>query len=139
MTGEAVGNVQETTARMVEQDGQFYKRWEDDWAAHIFRAHNEDADAWADKGAGGPEDEWEDDVELVWSDVTMICGFWAGSCRAIRCGAGMWVTVFTHVFGWHTVHKKCGPVPGGNSLAAEIFGCSMLIESMKKWADTCAC
>ena len=45
----------------------------------------------------------------------------------------MWVNVHTHARGWHTVHKKCELVPGGNSLDAEIWGCAMMIESMKKW------
>ena len=44
-----------------------------------------------------------------------------------------------HALRWHTVHKKCGPVFGGNSLDAEICGCSMLLESTKKWVDERVC
>ena len=29
--------------------------------------------------------------------------------------------------------KRCGPVPGTNSLDAERGGCAMLIESLKTW------
>ena len=33
----------------------------------------------------------------------------------------MWVSVFTHAVGWHTVHEKCEPVPKGSSLDANIW------------------
>ena len=56
--------------------------------------------------------EWEDGTDFKWSDVTGICGFLAGSCRAVGCGAGTWVKIFTQALGWHTVHKKCDPVLG---------------------------
>ena len=48
----------------------------------------------------------------------------------------MWPTFYTHALGWHTVHKKCELVVSGNSLDAEIWACEMMIESMKKWANT---
>ena len=41
----------------------------------FFREHDTEADAWTEKGARGPEEEWEDDVEVALSDVTGICGF----------------------------------------------------------------
>ena len=28
----------------------------------------------------GREDEWVDTVQVVWSEVTGLCGFWDGSC-----------------------------------------------------------
>ena len=55
------------------------------------------------------------------------------------CGASMWVKIFTPALGWHTLQKKNGLMLGGNSLDAEISGRSMLIESLKKWVDTCVC
>ena len=48
----------------------------------------------------------------------------------------MWLTFYTHARGWHTVHKKCEPVSGGNSLDAGIWACAMMFESMNKWGDT---
>ena len=79
---------------------------EDDWAAHIFREHNKEADAWSEKerrvrGKSGRLGE-----EVTWSDVTGIGGFWDGSCRTTGCGAGMWISVFTPALGWLTVHQK---------------------------------
>ena len=41
---------------------------EGDWAVHIFREHNKEADAGADKGARGLVD-----VDFAWSHVTGIC------------------------------------------------------------------
>ena len=35
------------------------RRRESDLAVHIFRAHNKDADAWAEQGAS-ENDRWED-------------------------------------------------------------------------------
>ena len=46
-----------------------------DWATHIFREHNEEADLWAAKGVQGREDEWVDTARVVWSEVTSLCGF----------------------------------------------------------------
>ena len=34
----------------------------------------------------------------------------------------MWLTLYTHALGWHTIHKKCEPVAGGKSLDAGILG-----------------
>ena len=48
--------------------------------------------SWAEKGAKGAEG-------VVLSDVTGICVFWDGSCRAFGCGAGMWVEVFAQALG----------------------------------------
>ena len=47
-----------------------------DWATHIFREHNTEADLWAGKGVKGQEDEWTDTVNVVWSEVMGLCGFW---------------------------------------------------------------
>ena len=80
--------------------------------------------------------EWEEDVEVASSDVTGMCGFWDGSCRH-------WVSIrsvaffFTGALDWHTVRVKCELVPGGNSLGAEIWTCSMLTVCLMKWVDYC--
>ena len=41
-----------------------------DWATHIFREHNKEADLRAAKGVKGREDEWVDTVHVAWSEVT---------------------------------------------------------------------
>ena len=44
----------------------------------------------------------------------------------------MLVKIFTHSLGMATIHKKCGLVPGQNSLDAEIAGCAMLMGNLDK-------
>ena len=41
------------------------------------------------------------------------------------------------LFGWSTFYKKFGPVPGVNSLDAELDGCGMLIDILCQWIDKC--
>ena len=106
---------------------------ETDWVVHILR----EAYAWAEQGAKIERSERVDERRMVFLHVTGICGFWDGSCWAAGCGAGMWLNVFTRALGWHNVHFKSEPVPGGNSLDAEIWVCSMTIVSMDKWIDKC--
>ena len=43
-----------------------------DWAIHIFREHNKEADASARKG------------NVVWSEVTGLYVVWDGSCVVLR-------------------------------------------------------
>ena len=102
---------------------------------HIFREHNTEADLWAGKGVKGQEDEWTDTVNVVWSEVTGLCGFWDGSCENGKCGAGIMIQAFTDALGWAPIHKKCGPVQGQNSLDAELGGCGMLMENLRQWID----
>ena len=45
-----------------------------DWAVHIFREHNKEADIWAGKGVKGREEEWTDAANVVLSEVTDLCG-----------------------------------------------------------------
>ena len=59
-----------------------------DWAVHIFREHNEEADFWAGKGVKGREEELSDIADVIWSGDAGLCGFWAGSCERGTCGAG---------------------------------------------------
>ena len=33
--------------------------------------------------------------------------------------------------------KRCGLVPGNNSLVAEMGGCGMLMENLRQWIDKC--
>ena len=46
-----------------------------DWATHIFREQKEETHLWAAKGVKGREDEWVDTPNVVWSEVTGLCGF----------------------------------------------------------------
>ena len=51
-----------------------------DWATHIFRKHNKEADLCAAAGVMGREDERADTAHVVRSEVTGLCGFLDGSC-----------------------------------------------------------
>ena len=62
------------------------------------------------KGVRGLVEEWEDNVEFDWSDVTGICGFRDGSCGAI--GRAIPST---------NNKPKCELVPDGHSLDADFF------------------
>ena len=62
-------------------------------AVHIFREHNQDADAPAEHGAKGERKVWEDAGDVVWSGVSGICGFWDGSCRACGCKCSLMLLV----------------------------------------------
>ena len=46
-----------------------------DWQVHICREHIKEAGAWVGKGARGREEEWVDIANVVWSEVTGMCGF----------------------------------------------------------------
>ena len=89
-----------------------------EWAIHIFREHNKEADSWAAKGVKGREGEWVDIASVVWSEVTGLCGFWDGSCENGRCGAGIMIQAFTKTLGWALIHKKVRPGAG-----SECSGC----------------
>ena len=89
-----------------------------DWAIHIFREHNKEADSLAGKGVKGREVEWVDTASVVWSEVTGLCGFWDGSCGCENgtCGAGIVIQAITKTLGWAPMHEKCGLVLGRNSM-----------------------
>ena len=108
-----------------------------DWAVHVFREHNTEADLWAGYGAKGREAEWIHDSVIDWAEVTGICGFWDGSCSDHMCGAGITILLVTQSAGWVTRFQKCGKVKGKNSLDAELGGCAMLIESLNTWLRKC--
>ena len=60
-----------------------------DWATHVFREHNKEADLWADRGPKGRVEEWVDTARVVWSEVIGLCGFWDGSCDNVNGGCGL--------------------------------------------------
>ena len=90
------------------------------WANHFFHEHNNEADAWARKGVKGRVGEWVDTANVVWSEVTGLCGFQDGSRENGTFGAGILIQAFTRTLGWAPVHTKSGPVRGRNSLDAEL-------------------
>ena len=104
------------------------------WATHTLREHNREADMRAARGAKG-EDEWVDTVHVAWSEVTGLCGFWDDSCDNGKCGAGIVIQAFTESLGWVSTYKKCGPVTGRSSLDAELGGCGMLLENLRRWIN----
>ena len=108
-----------------------------DWAVHIFREHNKEADLWAGFGAKGINMEWIDDSAVDWTKVTGINGFWDGSSNDKACGAGITISIFIQGLEWVARYKKCLLVIGSNSLDAELGGCAMLIESLKIWMREC--
>ena len=138
---------QKTPSRFIDniqlQLMDWWRKWVDlsrrtgDWAVHVFREQNTEADQWAGYGAKGREAEWVHDSTIEWAEVTGICGFWDGSCSDNICGAGITILLFTQGAGWVRRYKKCGPVPGTNSLDAELGGCAMLIESLNTWLRKC--
>ena len=108
------------------------KEREDDRAVHILREHNNDADAWAGQRARGEREEWEEDVESVWSG---ILGW--------QLQGWLW--------SWHVGKQFSLVLSGGISSRRNVNLCplgilwmlkfgeegSMRIGSMKKWVDTC--
>ena len=98
-----------------------------DWAVHIFRGHNKEADLWAGKGVKGREEERVDTANVVWSEVTHLCGFSDGSCERGTSSAGLMIQVFTKTLGWPPIHEKCGSVLGRNSLD--------LMVNLSQWID----
>ena len=74
---------------------------------------------------------------MVWSEVTGLCSLWGGGCERGACGAGTLIQVFTQTLKWATVYKKCGPVPGQNSLDAGKGGCAVLMSNGSQWIDKC--
>ena len=63
---------------------QLMERWKEgvdlcqrigDWAVHIFREHDKEADSWASFGAKGISMEWKDESAIDWTKVTGICSF----------------------------------------------------------------
>ena len=63
------------------------------------------------KESGAATRKWEDDSNVVWSEVIGLCGFWVASCRNFVCGAGTLIKIFTQTLGLATIHKKCGLCP----------------------------
>ena len=108
-----------------------------DRAVHVFREQNTEADRWAGYGAKGREAEWVHDSVIDWAEVTGICGFWDASCSDNICGASITILLFTKGARWVTRYKKCVPLPGTNSLDAELGGCGMLMESLITWLRKC--
>ena len=62
-------------------------------AALIFREHSTEADAWAEKGVWGRQEEWEDDAEVVWSDVGSGMGV-VGTTYAVQACPSIFHTKF---------------------------------------------
>ena len=77
-----------------------------DWAVHIFREHNKEADLWAGIGAKGISMEWNDESATDWTSVTGICGFWDGSCTDKVCGASITISFFIQGLEWVIRYKK---------------------------------
>ena len=56
--------------------------------------------------ARGREEQWVDSANVVWPEVTGLCGFWDGSCQHGVCGAGMLIKISTQTLGCATNHKR---------------------------------
>ena len=80
-------------------------------------------------------EEWVDTARVVWSEVIGLCGFWDGSCD--NCGTGFLIMACSDLQGWFPFYKKCGLVPGQNSLDAELRRCGMLTDNLCQWIDKC--
>ena len=82
-------------------------------------------------------EEWVDTTRIVRPEVTGLCRFWDGSCDNGNCVSGIVIMAFSDQHGCSTFYKKCGPVPGNNSLDAEMGGCGMLVDNSRQWIDKC--
>ena len=93
------------------------------------------------KGAKEWVDEWVDTAQIAWSEVTGLCRFLEGSCDNGSCGAGILIVACSVLEGWSPVYKKCGLVPGCNSLDAELGRrggrSGMLMDNLSQWIDKC--
>ena len=78
-----------------------------------------------------------DTARFGWSEVTGLCGFRVGSNDNGNCGRGTVIMAYSDLQGWFTFYKKCGPVPGNNSLDAEMGGCGTLMDNLRQWIDKC--
>ena len=85
----------------------------------------------------GRVEEWVDTTRITWPEATGLCGFWHGSCDNGNCGSGIVIMACSDLHGWSTFYKKCGPVPGVDSLDAELGGCGMLMDNLCHWIDNC--
>ena len=63
------------------------------------------------------------------------CG--TGAVTTAICRSGIVIMAYSDSHGWSIFFKKCGPVPGNNSLHAELGGCGMLMDDLCHWM-TCA-
>ena len=113
--------VPEVGQGLVYQDHRVEK--EGDWAIHIFPEHNKEP-------MPGPNMElesWWRNGRTKWTLTPMMQQGFLGSGMAA-------VELFT--CGQHFTPMLLAGILGVNSLDAEIWACAMMIESMKKWADT---
>ena len=93
-------------------------------SGHTFREHNKKADLWADKGAKGRVEGWVGTTRIARP------GDWS-------CDNGIVIMAFSDLHGWSACYKKCGPLPGVNSVDAELGECGMLVEKLRRWIDKC--
>ena len=75
-------------------------------------------------------------MNVVWSEVTGLCGFWDGSCENGTCGAGIMIQALTKIPGGTPIHTKCGGCGVGmpwmpNWAAA--------VENLSQWVDKSLC
>ena len=76
---------------------------------------------WAGSGVKGHEKEWVDIAHVVWSEVTILCGFLDGSFENGTCGAGIMIQIFTKPL-------------GGTSITKNVALCGVGILLMPNWA-----
>ena len=74
-----------------------------------------------------------DIANVVWLEVTGLCGLWDGSSDIGNCAAGIMIMACSEVLGWFHIYKKCGPVVGQSSLDAGLGGCGMLTDNLGQW------
>ena len=115
---------------MVYQEHQVEKK-EGDCAIHIFPEHNKEP-------MPGPNKElesWWRNGRTKWTlTAVMQQGFLGSGMAAVEL---LHVANILHPCSWLASRsQKCEPVVGANSLDTDIWDCAMMIETMKKWADT---
>ena len=101
-----------------------------DWAVHIFREHNKEADLWVGFGTKGTSMEWKDESATDWTKATGIWGFWDGSCDDKVCGAGITISIFLQGVGWVMRFKNADQwkVPPLWMLNLEVVPCRLKVS-----------
>ena len=75
--------------------------------------------------------------ELRGQKLPVSVDFGTGSVTTAIVECGIVIMACSDLQGWSTFYKKCGPVPGVNSLDAGLGEGGMLMDNLCHWIDNC--